>query len=70
MAKRKNNTRRRMARPILLVIGSRTLNHQVAHPMIKVTMRREGGRSCDWLFTISTDIAIIILYTYMPHGQE
>jgi hypothetical protein len=29
-----------LARLILLVIGSQTLNHQVAYPMVKVTMRR------------------------------
>jgi hypothetical protein len=37
---RRNIIRRRMARLILLVFGSRTLNHQVAHPVMKVIMRR------------------------------
>jgi hypothetical protein len=39
---RRNNftRRRRMTRLILLVIGSRTLNHLVAHPIMKVMMRR------------------------------
>jgi hypothetical protein len=41
MTRRKNFTRRRrMARLILLVIDSWTLNHLVAHPMMKVMMRR------------------------------
>ena len=40
MARRRNITRTRMARLTSLVIGSRTLNHQVAHPVMKVTMRR------------------------------
>ena len=38
--KRRNFIRRRMARPILLVIGSQILNHQAAHSMMKVKMRR------------------------------
>jgi hypothetical protein len=37
---RRRNTTRRMARLILLVIGSRILNYQVAHPVMKVTMTR------------------------------
>ena len=40
MARRRNITRRRMARLTSLVIGSQTLNHQVAHSMMKVIMRR------------------------------
>ena len=41
MARRRNFTRRRiMARHTLLVIGSHILNHQVAHPMMKVKIRR------------------------------
>jgi hypothetical protein len=41
MTRRKNFIRRRrMTKLILLVIGSRTLKHLVAHPMIKAMMRR------------------------------
>jgi hypothetical protein len=39
MVRRRNiRRRRRMIRLILLVIGSRTLNHQMAHLMVKVSL--------------------------------
>jgi hypothetical protein len=42
MARKRIFIRRgRMARHTLLVIGSWTLNHLVAHPMMKVMMRRK-----------------------------
>ena len=45
MARTRISTRRRrMARHTSLVIGSRILIHQVAHPMMIVIMR--GGRHC------------------------